>query len=258
VLHNGRQRCAGTRETRCRIGGLTYDGRTHGFSVRAANARGLRSPLSGTTRWRAIGNPQGFGQFNATTPQQGRAQVKFRVPHSRGARNTISLRVNGVHRHDRDMKHREGDVVTWDYFNPDHDAAYSVQLRVCNEDRRCTSSPVDHTWTWGGLGRGARVDVRDRVLHKQDRIGWNITVDTNGRNAKLVVVREVWRGDERKRSRRDVYNIGTRDVRTMTLPRLKRNPGAHERMWFRLRDPVRDRTSPRFPGSGKYRSGELR
>lgn len=257
VVHNGRARCAGTRETRCRIGGLTYDGRTHSFAVRAVNGRGLRSPLSPTSRWKAIGDPQQFERFDTTVRRLISADATFRVPHSRGRVNRVSLLVNGAVVRQENLKAKEGQVLTWAYRNPDFDAEYPAQVRVCNE-RSCTTSRSDGAWTYGHLNSKHLLGIHSQVDHKRNRIRWHVTVDTNGRRARMVAARSIWRSGTRLRTRYPERRLPTRDRITVTFGWVEHREGTFEKLRIRLEDPIRGRRSRWLPRSGPVRSDKIR
>ncbi|RYB93325.1 fibronectin type III domain-containing protein [Nocardioides oleivorans] len=169
----------------CTHTNVPYDGLTYTYRVVASNAPGNRSQPSEGAAIQAVGRPAQWGAFQliATGANQ-EAQVSYTVPDSRGSDSRVDVLVNGVSA--RSFSSQTG-ANTTRFPVPSNDTAFSVQLRVCNEDAPagCTLSGAQSVQTFGPL-QTSHITGITPVVDNQN-ISWVITGTSNGRPATLTV-----------------------------------------------------------------------
>lgn len=190
VLRNGSALpgCTDLLATRCDSSGITYDGTTYTYAVRATN-QGVdapggapRSATGPTSSWSAVGQPEAWGDWSVRpTGSDARAVADFTVPASRGARSTVRIFVNDVQVEELQATGR----VSRDVGVPHNDGPHAVRLRVCNEAQACSDSATRTVQTYGPLNDGHVLRIEPRP--DGTRLSWTVTVDSNGDPATVRV-----------------------------------------------------------------------
>lgn len=190
VLRNGSALpgCTDLLATRCDDSGITYDGATYTYAVRATN-QGVdapggapRSATGPTSSWSAVGQPEAWGDWSVRpTGSDARAVADFTVPDSRGARSTVRIFVNDVQVDELQATGRVSRAVGV----PHNDGPHAVRLRVCNEAQACSDSATRTVQTYGPLNDGHVLRIEPRP--DGTRLSWTVTVDSNGDPATVRV-----------------------------------------------------------------------
>ncbi|WP_203338573.1 Ig-like domain-containing protein [Nocardioides limicola] len=219
VLRNGAElpQCRMQTETRCDDAGISYDGTTYSYSIRATNAGvdGVRGgePKSATgdsVSWDAVGVPAAWGDWelrprgervmDATANRT--AEATFTVPASRGAQSRVRVYVNGNR---VDEFAATGTVTRHRVTVPHNDGPHTVRLEVCNEAGNCEPSTQKSVQTYGPLV-AAHIEEIQAERRNDTEVRWRVRVRTNGKAAKVRV---------RSGQRDQVLNANT--VSTVTL-----------------------------------------
>ncbi len=185
VLRDGKRlpNCTEIMATRCDNAGMSYDGRTYTYSVRATNKNGKGLTATGPgAPWTAVGQPAPWGDFSVTpTGKNNSGRAKFTVPASRGAQSNVTIYSD------------EAAISRFSATGPQdvaievgsNDRPYVIALEVCNEAGACERSTGKSLQTYGAL---TRVDiVRMEPIVKGKTVAWEITVDADGDPAQLKV-----------------------------------------------------------------------
>ena len=165
----------------CTHAGVPYDGLTYTYTVVAANQPGeqpgKRSVPSAGTPIQAVGRPAAWGAFDVyATGNSQEAEVRYTVPDSRGNVSKVEIIVAGSVV--RSIPQQTGST-TQRIPTPNNEQAWSVQLRVCNEEAPagCTLSSVQNVQSFGRLDN-ALGSIQPVVNGKS--IQWVISGTSNG------------------------------------------------------------------------------
>ena len=178
VLRDGKPlaSCAKITRTTCDNGGITYDGSTYQYRVRAVNAngKGLTSPTGGPAPYRAVGTPAAWGPWDLEpkgTNNRGRAT--FTAPASRGAESVGQILADGV-----EVKRfgKRGSQFQLFYVD-NNDRPFDITLQICNELGRCSPSSTQSLQTYGGLKQSI-LSVRSNT--SGPKVSWTVRIDNNG------------------------------------------------------------------------------
>ncbi len=172
----------------CTHAGVPYDGLTYTYTVVAANQPGeqpgKRSVPSAGTPIQAVGRPAAWGAFDVyATGNSQEAEVRYTVPDSRGNVSKVEIIVAGSVV--RSIPQQTGST-TQRIPTPNNEQAWSVQLRVCNEEAPagCTLSSVQNVQSFGRLDN-ALGSIQPVVNGKS--IQWVISGTSNGDPAARAV-----------------------------------------------------------------------
>lgn len=209
VLRNGDPLpgCANQTATTCDNEGITYDGTTYTYKVRATNKNGEGRTSTGSGRsYSAVGKPAAWQPWDlAPTGANNQARAQFTVPDSRGARSTVKIYIDGVVQFQQEARGAQSVTVNV----PDNDGPHTGFLEVCNEANECSRSDERSVQTYGPFT--ANYIVRVTPETNRSKVTWNITVDTNGDPA-TVRVRSSYRDETFTANVPDTYSFSTRTV----------------------------------------------
>lgn len=171
----------------CTHAGVPYDGLTYTYTVVSANQPGdqpgKRSQPSAGTSIEAVGRPAPWGAFDVyPTGNSQEAEVRYTVPDSRGDVSKVDILVAGGVV--RTIPQQTG-TNTQRIPTPSNEQAYSVQLRVCNEDAPvgCTLSGVQNVQSFGRLD-SSLASIQPIVNGRS--IQWVISGTSNGDPARVT------------------------------------------------------------------------
>ncbi|MGF9755243.1 Ig-like domain-containing protein [Microvirga sp. 0TCS3.31] len=172
----------------CTHAGVPYDGLTYTYTVVAANQPGeqpgKRSVPSAGTPIQAVGRPAPWGAFDVyATGSSQEAEVRYTVPDSRGKVSKVDIIVAGSVV--RSIPQQTGST-TQRIPTPNNEQAWSVQLRVCNEEAPagCTLSSVQNVQSFGRLDN-ALGSIQPVVNGRS--IQWVISGTSNGDPARVTL-----------------------------------------------------------------------
>jgi len=162
VYRNGSPlpQCQKITATSCNDSGITYDGKSYAYKVRATNqsGQGKTSPFGAASTWNAVGQPADWSDFStAPTGSDNQGTITFTAPKSRGAQSTVYLLVDG----NRSGKTWSPSPTGQSYSNEPitmqaDGVSYTLSLEVCNEKGACTTSSQTHPLqTYGPVGVGS-------------------------------------------------------------------------------------------------------
>jgi hypothetical protein len=152
VRSDGKKICSGATARSCTDDSVTFDGTTYTYKVTATNATGgsAHATSQNSPSWRATGTPDAWGGWTAApTGSDGRAEVSFTVPASRGSSSTVAV-MNGASVL-KSLGNMTGGVHTEALSGLDDGSSYSLRMRVCNEANRCSYSSTDPMTPFGPL-----------------------------------------------------------------------------------------------------------
>jgi hypothetical protein len=217
--------CTDVAATSCDDAGLTYDGTTYTYRVRATN-NGARddartSPPGPGTNWSAVGRPAAWNDAAWSVRPTGdntMAEVSFTVPPSRGARSEVSILVDGAV---RQTQQRSGAGQRATVSVGDNDRPHAISLRVCNEKGNCSDSGTKNVQAYGPFNANhivsAKAHVREIDVNKYE-VWWTITVDNNGDPAR---VRVTSRSGDSDAIRDESYSMSNVDTQTFTTRKVQ-------------------------------------
>jgi hypothetical protein len=196
VYRDGTVVCNHIQATTCTDQGMPYDGTTYTYTVTATNRHGtgMVSTHSIGTTYQSVGTPQNWANTWTVQPTGAdqQVQVAYTVPSSRGSQSNVDILVNGA----VTQTFAETGTVSHVISVPSDDSAYNVSLRVCNEYNRCTTTAgTQSVQAYGPLRDSNLTGINPQP--NGNLLSFQITGDTNGRPAQLVLTRgdnsqQVW------------------------------------------------------------------
>jgi len=151
VRSDGKRICAQVTTRSCSDDSVTFDGTAYTYKVTATNATGgsEHAATDASPTWRATGTPDAWDSWTAAaTGADGKADITFTVPTSRGATTTVAV-VNGssVVKSLGSAGGARAEQLTG--LTDGHQ--YDLRMRVCNEAQRCSYSSTKSVTTFGPL-----------------------------------------------------------------------------------------------------------
>ncbi|QBX54726.1 hypothetical protein EXE58_04090 [Nocardioides seonyuensis] len=166
-----------------------YDGLDYTYTVRAQNSpspeKPNTSPMSQGRLFEAVGKPAAWGNWSWTaTGTSQEIQVSFTVPESRGQVSRVEILVNGSSV--KTFANQTGSTTTR-FEVGSNDAAWRVELRVCNEHAPtgCTTSPFQDVQSYGSLT--SSLDDIPAAQVNGKNLSWLVTGTSNGNAAVLGI-----------------------------------------------------------------------
>lgn len=142
--------------SQCDNTGIAYDGTKYTYAVTATNKDGTGkvSPPTATT-WAAVGQPAAWGDWTVVpSGEDNLGRAMWTAPASRGGQSKVQLLVNGVVKQEWPANPRGQEFA--EIVRMDQDGvAYTLTLRVCNEQVCGGDSPAKSLQTFGPVGVGA-------------------------------------------------------------------------------------------------------
>lgn len=194
VLRNGAAlpSCTDIVAARCDNAGITYDGTTYSFAVRASNA-GVDAPggeprasQGPSSTWSAVGEPAAWGAWSVRpTGRDNVGAIDFSAPPSRGGRSTVHLVVNGSRTGKTWSVNRTGQRVRDTISTSVDGNVYDVRLDVCNEAGACSTSGSNPLQTYGDVGVGELRKSNGTVEDPTSSCTW--PVNPNGRVVTVYI-----------------------------------------------------------------------
>ncbi len=178
--------CSRVQATSCVHAGITYDGTTYAYSVKAHNPENTSGPSQPAT-FQAVGRPASWGAWTvAPTGADQQLRVTATAPDSRGAQSTASILVGGQVAWTGQV--RTGAVIDETVVTASNASPVQVQLRLCNEfggDVGCSLSDVRTAQSYGPLRSDHLYSVTSTVNGKD--VQWTIRGTSNGDAALLGI-----------------------------------------------------------------------
>lgn len=147
---DGKQICSNTTATACTDDTVTFDGTAYTYTVTAVNATGDPHSATATSpQWKATGTPDKWGAWSAQpTGNDGQVKLSYTVPASRGGSSTVTLLgAPGS----LPSASAAGGAATATIGGLSNGRAYSLSLKVCNENNACTTSAAQSVTPFGPL-----------------------------------------------------------------------------------------------------------
>jgi hypothetical protein len=186
VRSDGSKICSGKPATSCVDDTVAFDGKSYRYTVTAVNATGGAAHTSTGTSpaWAAVGTPDDWGSWKlSATGSNGGATLSYTVPPSRGGSSTVTL-MNGNSEF-KSLGSASTTSSTDDSYTAsglDNGSKYDFSLRVCNEEKRCSTSSTKSVTPFGPLSRpSVSASVSGTTVTA------SATADGNGATATLTV-----------------------------------------------------------------------
>ena len=178
--------CGRIQATSCTHTGITYDGTNYNYFVQAHNVE-QTSPPSPPVSFDAVGKPANWGAWSVTPHGQDTlVQVVATAPEPRGEQARAAILVAGQVVWEQNV--RPGATINELVRTPGNEAAYPVQLRLCNENAArtgCTFTEPKAVQSYGSL----RDEHLGSLTAQVDglTVTWTITGTSNGDAAAVGI-----------------------------------------------------------------------